>query len=132
MNPNISLSIQNTNQKTLDDIISEKAEKLKGIIESGDLKIISQKKITINGYQAYVTNAKGIFFSDVENYNVKFREIIIYDTEKFYILVYANEIDEFDSQLSKFDETIDSFEILSKDSSNNELIEEEGGSNCKI
>jgi len=135
MNPNISLTIQNTDQKTLDDIISEKTEKLKGIIASGDLNIITQEKTTINGYQAYVTNAEGIFFSDAENYNVKFREIIIYDTEKFYILVYANGIDEFDSQLSRFEETIDSFKILSKDSSKDELIEkvideeiiEEGG-----
>ncbi len=129
MNPNISLTIQNTNQKTLDDIISEEAEKLKEIIESGNLKIISQEKTTINGNQAYVTDAEGIFFSDNDNFNVKFKEIIIYDTEKFYILVYANELDNFNSQLPRFEETIDSFEILSKDTSIDESIE---GGGCLI
>ncbi len=123
MNPVISLTVQQTNQKTLDDIISEKAESLKEIIESGDLNIISQEKTTINGYQAYVTEAEGLFSSN----NVQFKEILIYDAEKSYVFVYANAVDEFDSQLSRFDETIDSFEILSKDSSNNELIEENGG-----
>ncbi len=124
MNPVISLTVQQTNQKTLDDIISEKAETLKEVVESDDLKIISQEKITINGYQAYVTNAEGLFSSNNENLDVKFKEVLIYDTEKFYTFAYSNGIDEFDSQLSRFDETIDSFEILSKDSSNNELIEE--------
>ena len=124
MNPVISLTVQETNQKTLDDIISEKAETLKEVVESGNLNIISQEKTTINGYQVYVTNAEGLFSSNNENFNVKFKEVLIYDTEKFYIFAYSNGIDEFDSQLSRFDATIDSFEILSKDFSNNELIEE--------
>ena len=127
MNPNISLTIQNTEQKTLDDIISEKTETLKEIIKSGNLKIISQEKTTINGNQAYVIEAEGIFFSDAEDFNVKFKEIIIYDAEVFYILVYANALDEFDLQLPRFEETIDSFEILSQDTSTDELIEEGGG-----
>jgi len=135
MNPVISLTVQQTNQKTLDDIISEKFELLKEVIESDDLNIISQEKNTINGYQAYVTNAEGLFLSNDENFNVKFKEVLIYDTEKYYTFAYSNGIDEFDSQLSRFDETIDSFEILSKDSSNNELIEEimeEEGGGCLI
>jgi len=127
MNPNISLSIQNTNQRTLDDIIFEKTENFQGIIDAGNLKIISQEKITIKGKQAYVTEAEGIFFSDTNDFNVKFKEIIIYDTEKYYILVYANGIDDFDSQLPRFEETTDSFEILSEDTSVDESIEEGGG-----
>ena len=127
MNPNISLTIQNTEQKTLDDIISEKTETLKEIIKSGNLKIISQEKTIVNGNQAYVTEAEGIFFSDAEDFNVKFKEIIIYDIEVFYTLVYANVLDDFDLQLPRFEETVDSFEILSQDTSTDKLIEEEGG-----
>ncbi len=128
MNPNISLTIQNTNQKTLDDIISERVEALKGVIASGNLKIISQEKMTVNGNQAYMTEAVGIFFSDAAEFNVKFKEIIIYDNEKSYMFVYANGLDDFDSQLPRFEETIDSFEILSQDSSVEETpIEENGG-----
>ncbi len=124
INPVISLTVQQTNQRTLDNLISEKAEEL---IESENLKIISQEKTTINGYQAYVTNAEGLFLSNNERIDIKFKEVLIYDTEKFYTLAYANGIDEFDSQLPRFEETIDSFEILSKDSSKNELNEEGGG-----
>ncbi|MEK0348923.1 MAG: peptidylprolyl isomerase [Nitrosopumilus sp.] len=127
INPVISLTVQQTNQKTLDDIIFEKAETLKEAVELGELNIISQEKTTVNGYQAYVTNAEGLFSSNDENFNIKFKEVLIYDNEKFYTFAYSNSIDGFDSQLLRFEETINSFEILSKDSSNNELIEEVGG-----
>ncbi|MGY5148342.1 MAG: peptidylprolyl isomerase [Candidatus Nitrosopumilus sp. bin_7KS] len=131
MNPNISLTIQNSDGKTFDEIISERNQRLQGILDSGNLEIILQEKTTIHGNQAYVTDAEGIFFSDAENFNVKFKEIIIYDTDKFFILVYANSLDDFDSQLSRFEETIDSFEILSQITSNgetmNEISSKEGG-----
>ena len=127
MNPVISLTVQETNQRMLDDLISEKIEMLKPGIESGDLKIISQEKIIINGNEAYVTNAEGIFSSNDEKFNVKFKEIMIYDTEKFYSLAYSNGLDDFDSQLPRFEETVNSFEILSEDASVDELIGEGGG-----
>ena len=127
MNPVISLTVQETNQRSLDELISEKNETLKKVIESGELNIISQKTITLNENQAYVTDAEGDFSSNGESYNVKFREVMIYDTEKYYTFAYSNGIDNFDSQLSRFDETINSFEIFSKDPSTNESIEEGGG-----
>ena len=127
MNPVISLTVQQTNQRTLDDLISEKIETLKPGIESGNLKIILQEKIVINGNEAYVTNAEGIFSSNDEEFDVKFKEVMIYDTEKFYSLAYSNGLDHFDSQLPRFEETVDSFEILSEDTSVDESTEEGGG-----
>jgi len=127
VNPVISLTVPETNQRTFDDLVSEKIEQLKEFTDSGDLNVISQEKTTINDNQAYVTFAEGIFSSNGENFDIKFKEILIYDTEKFYIFSYSNGIDDFDSQLPKFEETIDSFEILSKDASINETIEEGGG-----
>jgi len=127
VNPVISLTVQQINQRTLDDLISEKTEILKEAVESENLNIISQEKTTVNDSQAYVTNAEGYFSSNDEKFNVKFIEILIYGTEKFYIFTYVNDIDDFDSQLSRFEETINSIEILSEDSSMDEPIEEGGG-----
>ena len=107
----------------MDDIISEKDEKLNQAVELGTLKITSQETKTINGNQAYVTNAEGIFSSNDETFNVKFREVMFYDTEKVYNLAYANGIDDFESQLQRFEDTIDSFEILSQE----DKVEEGGG-----
>jgi peptidyl-prolyl cis-trans isomerase B (cyclophilin B) len=127
MNPVISLLVQETNQRTLDDLISEKTEAIKPVIESGDLKIILQEKITVNGNNAYVTEAEGSFFTNDEKFDVKFKEVMIYDSEKFYILAYSNGLDDFNAQLPRFDETVDSFEILSQNVSEDESSEEGGG-----
>ena len=115
MNPVISLTVQETNDRTLDDLIDEKLESIKPVIEAGNLKVSSQEKTTINGYDAYVTEAQGYFSSNGENFNVRFKEVMIYDTEKFYTLAYSNGLGDFKSQLSSFDETLDSFEILTED-----------------
>ena len=124
MNPVISLTVQETGDRTLRDLISEKTLTLQQILESGNLRIISQEETIVNGNDAYIIEAEGDFSSNDESYNVKFKEIIIYDTEKFYTLAYSNGVEEFESQLPRFEETIESFEILSKDTSTNDPIEE--------
>ena len=134
MNPVISLVIQETKQRTLDELIDEKNERLSEGIESGDLTIISQEKKTVNGNQAYLTKAEGIFSTNDEEFDVKFQELLIYDTEKFYTLLYSNGVDNFDSQLPKFEESVDSFEISSKVDSmdENDTDDESGDGGCLI
>lgn len=124
MNPVISLTIQETNQRTFDELISQKLATIKPVIESGVLDVISQEKTTVNGYDAYVTNAQGFFSTNGEKFNVKFNEIMIYSTEKYYTLAYSNGLDNFDSHLSKFQETIDSFEIISQDTAGDDSVKE--------
>ena len=127
MNPVISLTVQETGDRTLKDLISEKTITLQEILESGNLRIISQEETTLNGNDVYVLEAEGYFSSNDEKFNVKFKEILIYDTEKYYTLAYSNGLDYYNSQLPRFEETIDSFEILSKGQINTILGEEGGG-----
>lgn len=132
INPVISLTIQQTNQKIPIDLILEKVESLKQPVEEGTLKVLLQEQTTVNGNEAYVIEAIGLFTSNNESIDVRFKEITIYDIEKFYTFAYSNDIENFDSQLLRFDETIDSFEILSQDATNDEtmnetLTEESGG-----
>jgi len=114
INPVFSLTISNSKGKTLDDLIKEKAEFLKNALKSGNLEIISQEKSTVNEKQAYVTNAKGIFTSNGTAYNVQFREVVISTPEKFYTFAYSNGVDNFNDQISKFEESINSFKITSE------------------
>ena len=114
INPVISLTITNTKGKSLDDLIQEKAEFLKNALASGNLEILSQEKSTINGKQAYVTNARGFFQSNGESYNVQFREVIIATAEKFYTFAYSNGVDNFNDQISRFEDSVNSFKIISE------------------
>ena len=124
INPVISLTIQESNQRTFDELIFEKLESIKSVIETGELTINSQKKTTINEYDAYVTEAEGLFSLNGEKYNVQFKEIMFYDNEKFYTLAYSNGVDDFDSQLPRFNETVESFVIISPEET---PIKENGG-----
>jgi peptidyl-prolyl cis-trans isomerase B (cyclophilin B) len=108
------LTISNAKEKSLDDLIKEKAEFLKNVLASGNLEIISQEKSTINEKQAYVTNAKGIFTSNETSYNVQFREVIISTPEKFYTFAYSNGVDNFNDQISRFEDSVNSFKIISE------------------
>ena len=133
MNPVISLTVDETNEKTLDELISQKIESIQEKIDTGELEIISQEKIIVDGSEAHVINAKGLFSSNNEKFDVKFQELLIYDNEKSYTLAYSNGVDDFDSQLPRFEETVDSFEILSKDNnSTNESTTKEEGGGCLI
>ncbi len=114
INPVISLTISNVKGKSLDDLIKEKDEFLKTVLASGNLEIISQEKSTINEKQAYVTNARGLFQSNGTSYNVQFREVIISTTEKFYTFAYSNGVDNFNDQISRFEESVNSFKITSE------------------
>jgi peptidyl-prolyl cis-trans isomerase B (cyclophilin B) len=127
MNPQITLTVQETNQKTLDDLITEQTKSINQSVKSGNLKIISQEKTIIHDLSAYVTSAEELFSSDDETFTIKHKVIMIYDDEKLYTLTYTNGLDDFNSQLPRFEESVESFEILSKDTSVNESTEEGGG-----
>jgi len=136
INPVISLTIQQTNQKSMIELILEKIETLRIPVDKGSLKVTSQEETTINGNDAFVIDAIGLFTSNSENIDVQFKEVMIYGTEKFYTFAYSNDLDNFNSQLLRFDETVDSFKELSKDVPTNETpilgSESTGGGGCLI
>ncbi len=123
VNPVFSLTIYPTDGKNIDDIISDKSEELSEVVESGKIKIISQEKTIINGKDAYVTNAQGMFNSNGQSFDIKFKEVVILILDNYYTFSYSNGVDNFNSQLERFDQTIDSFKKLSEESA----IEENGG-----
>ena len=56
-------------------------------MNTGNLKIISQEKVTINGNDAFtLTNAQGKFSRNGVDFERSISEVIIYDNEKFYTL----------------------------------------------
>ncbi len=130
VNPVISLAVSDSNGKNLDDLILEKGESLKSAIESGNLEIISQEKIKINNKDSYVTNAQGMFQSNGQSVEVKFREVVISTPEKFYTFAYSNGIENFDNEISKFEESVNSFSILSEETAT--ILNEEEGGGCLI
>ena len=132
MNPVISVRVQQTDQRTIDDLILEKNNSLIEVINSGSLTVLSKEKTSINGNDAYVINAEGTFSANNETFDVKFKEVMIHGIEKTYTLAYSNDVVDFESQLPRFDETIDSFEILSASNNADEKTSDSEGGGCLI
>jgi len=114
INPVISLRVTEKNGKTFDEFINEKNELLQEVVSTGSLQIISQEKSTINGKEAYVTDAIGVFQTSDASFDVKFKETSISGIDKFYTFAYSNGVDDFENQLPRFEDSIDTFKILSE------------------
>jgi len=112
-NPVISLTIKDTNEKTFDYIINKKNNKLRQAIQAGSLEIISQNYISVSDNKALETLAYGYFLKGDEKYDIQFKDILIYGTEKIYTFTYTNDVVFFDVHLPEFEKSLNSFEILS-------------------
>ena len=120
INPVISLTIENVNDKTIDDLIQEKNDSLAKSVYENKLEIISQEKIKSNVFQ---TEAVGTFENDDTLIEIKFLEVMILSEQKSYTFAYSNLLDNFNNEITRYNETLDSFKILSQESS----IMAEGG-----
>ena len=129
INPVISLTIKDQGDKTIDELITEKNNVLAEAVYLNKLEILEQKKIKPNVYQ---TEAIGNFEVDDKTLKIKFLEVMILSEQKSYTFAYSSTVDNFNNDISKFQESLDSFRILSQESSimtssENESSEEGGG-----
>jgi peptidyl-prolyl cis-trans isomerase B (cyclophilin B) len=124
VNPVISLTIENVNDKKIDDLIKEKNNSLAEAVYENKLEIISQEKTKFNEYQ---TEAIGNFEVDDALIKIKFLEVMILLEQKSYTFAYSNLLANYDDDILKFHESVDSFKILSEDDLLIKSSEEGGG-----
>jgi peptidyl-prolyl cis-trans isomerase B (cyclophilin B) len=130
VNPVISLTIKNIGDQTIDDLIIEKNNVLDEAVYANKLVIINQEKVRSNVYQ---TEAIGNFELDGLELKIKFLEVMIVEKSesKSYTFAYSNIFDNFDNEFGKYQETLNSFELLSQKNSilktSTESSEEGGG-----
>jgi peptidyl-prolyl cis-trans isomerase B (cyclophilin B) len=124
INPYISLTVKDVKGKTIDDLITAKNNILEQAVYQNQLEILSQEKVEENIYQ---TEAIGAFVVDDTSLKIKFIETMILINEKLYTFAYSNTVDNFDNELSKFNESLDSFKILSQEIPEEPVTENGGG-----
>ena len=108
VNPVISLTIINEGDKTIDDLITEKNDILDEAVYLNKLEILSQQKIKSNVYQ---TEAIGNFELNDMALKIKFLEVMIFSEQKSYTFAYSNTVENFNDEIQKFNESLNSFEI---------------------
>jgi peptidyl-prolyl cis-trans isomerase B (cyclophilin B) len=135
VNPYISLTIRNIEDQTIDELILEKNNNLKEALTLNQLQIIDQSKIKTNVHQMSVVQK---ILINNDELTVKLQDVIILVDQKLYTFTYATSLDNFENNLEIFDDTLNSFEILSQQSSESKSTEEnanqqsEEGGGCLI
>jgi len=133
INPYISLTVKDATGKTIDDLIAEKNQILDQAVYQKQLEILSQQKIKSNVYQ---TEAIGSFTVDNVSLKIKFIEAMILSNDKSYTFSYSNTVENFNDEIQKFNESLNSFEIPSQNSniikSTEKNSSEEEGGGCLI
>jgi peptidyl-prolyl cis-trans isomerase B (cyclophilin B) len=129
--PAIYISVNEKNGKSFEEYITEVKGSLQKSIESGELVILNENKTMVNGKSAYEINVVQAFADEAGNIvNMKLKSIVISGPDKFYTIGYANSEENFDSKLNLFDKSLNSFTILSNETSlqiNNETQNNGGG-----
>lgn len=111
--PSISISVVNSNRTSLEEHVKDHNAKLKPAVDAGMLIFLSDEPKKINGYDAYISESKGKFPSQNQEFIIKFREAIISANDKFYAITYVNQEKYFDNDLQSFDDVLNSFQIVS-------------------
>jgi len=112
--PTITITILDANGKSVEQLLIEKSESLQLSIDSGQRTIISEKITGINDKKAYVLEVSGIIPTENGTSNIKYLEVLIPTTEKFYTLTYINEEINYENGLENFNTALNSFVILSE------------------
>ena len=114
--PAISVSVKPANGTSVEDYATKIKQTIQSAIDSGVLTIQEEKKISINGNDAFVRQALGKFNTTSGQLKIKFKEVVIKSNDKFFIITYTNSDNNFDAVLPKFQALLDSFSTNVKSS----------------
>jgi peptidyl-prolyl cis-trans isomerase B (cyclophilin B) len=115
-NPSFYVSTIESEGRTLEERVDEIKNSLQIVMDSGQLVIDSEEFAKVEGKDAHVMTSTSKFQTSTGIVIIKFKEVIIGTPEKFFQITYVNSEENFDNDLQLFDETLNSFKILSEDS----------------
>jgi len=114
-NPSIYVSVEESEGRTLEERIDEIKNSLQIVMDSGQLEIVSEEFTKIQGKDAHLMTSISNFPTSTGIVIVKFKEVVIETPGKFFQITYVNSEENFDKDLQLFEETVNSFKILSED-----------------
>lgn len=108
-NPVIAFLVEDKNGTSLEQHVKDTRINLQPIIDAGRLEILSEEDKNIEGFNAHITEAKGGFAARDKIFIIKYKEIVLENDNKFYTITYTNQEKNFDSDLTAFNNVLESF-----------------------
>jgi peptidyl-prolyl cis-trans isomerase B (cyclophilin B) len=131
--PSISISVKNNNGTSLDNYADTTKKSLKKAIDEGIVTILQEERTTINGNDALITDVVGKFTTTGGQAKIKFKEAVIRNSDKFYIITYSNSENNFNSTLPKFTDVLNSLKIISTSPTiQNPIPNDKNGGGCLV
>ena len=118
--PSISFIIEKANSTLLNDYFENKKDQIIKNTESENISFLSEQDTTINGHDAKIIIIRENFTENGQNTIIKFKQVFVLANDNFYRITYANVEKNFDSDLSDYDDLLNS--ITFSNSQNSSLI----------
>jgi hypothetical protein len=113
----ISFIVENANGTSLDDYVKNKIVQLTSGNQSNNIALLSEQDGTIGGFSAKTLLLQENFTSQNVSNVIKFKQAFVQANDEFYTITYASEEKNFDSDLSSYDQLLDSIKFTSNDTS---------------
>ena len=85
---------------------------LEDLTNDDSFQILSNEIVSINNYDAFVLDAQDLVDLGNGPIDVKYREVTMVESGAIYTFLFSTNLDDFDSDVRFFDESLESFAIL--------------------
>ena len=119
----LTVTIKNTEGKTVEQLQTEKLNFLQPRIDEGSLQLKFTGASEVNGRDTYSIYAQGLFikksgdtFTPDETLDVLFAEVMVYSPPKYYVFSTSSDnLGGFDKQVQNLERAVHTFEMISAD-----------------
>jgi len=106
--PSISFIIEKANSTLLNDYFENEKDQIIKNTQSENISFLSEQDTTINGHDAKIIIIRENFTENGQITIIKFKQAFVLANDNFYRITYANVEKNFDSDLSDYDDLLNS------------------------
>lgn len=121
---NIAVYIEDAGNHTLNTVRDSKLVDLESLAEDVDFQITNHQLSTINDYTVFTLDAQDKFSAGTGIIDVGYREVTIVSSGKIYTFLFSSVLDNFESDVLLFTESLKTFEVLVRDTSTEETMQD--------